>query len=290
MTEQPWHADVRAVRRASDKAAAHYTQTAAITGEIFRRLETRLDYLAIEPKVVLDLGCGTGSALPVLQKRYKKALLTGLDISLPMLRQAAPTRLFSRKQALVQADAQQLPFADESVGLIVSNLAFFLCPQTGRLFSEISRVLASGGALLFTTLGPDTLRTFLDVIEQADPVGARLRFADMHDLGDMMAAAGLAQPVLDIEYLTVTYSSVESMLGDLRAGGAVNVARGRRRGLMSGQKAAQIRRAIEQSGVRDFTFEIVQGHAWKSDRSGAPAGRSSVLPERYIPIRVDKPD
>src|SRR5690349_23140293 len=119
---------------------------------------------------------------------------------------------------------------------------------------ELSRVLAPEGLLMFSTLGPDTLKE----LRAAAGEERVHRFVDMHDLGDLLVAAGFAAPVMDMEILTFTYARGEQLLEDLRASGQTNARRDRPRGLAG--KA--FRERILSSMQKQATFEVVYGHAW----------------------------
>ncbi len=283
MKELNYGPDPEAVRRVYDRTGPDYGEASEAAREIFRRLIGRLDYFSIKPSAVLDLGCGTADSLRILKRRYRGSFLTGLDISMGMLRQSKTRLSVLKKTALVQADAHQLPYGDKSFDLIVSNLLLLFCPQPESVFREINRVLKPGGALLFTTLGPDSMKSLLDCMHRIDPASQRLAFVDMHDIGDVMMRAGLAQPVLDIEYLRLTYPTVPDMLTELRACGGANSAIGRRHGLMAPAKAREIRRALESESIDELNLEIIHGHAWK----GRQNHEVPTLPERYIPIKID---
>ncbi|HET7198897.1 MAG TPA: hypothetical protein VFI86_09540, partial [Burkholderiales bacterium] len=111
------------------------------------------------------------------------------------------------------------------------------------------------------TLGPDTLKE-LRVAAGATRVHS---FIDMHELGDMLLAAGFAAPVMDMELLHVEYASGAGLLVDLRASGQTNARRDRPRGLAGRGFLAQFR----ARGLR-ATYEVVYGHAWKRPPSAAP--------------------
>ena len=285
MSKYPFLPETSAVRRCNDRVASRYSESAVVAREVFRRVEARLDYLAIEPKVVVDLGCGVADSLAVLKKRYRKSLVLGIDLSLNMLQHRKPGRLFSRKPALLQADAQSIPLQDDSVDVLLASLMLPQCEDATKVFVEINRVLKPGGAVLFTSLGPDTMKSMLDVMMAVDPSNQRLLFTDMHDLGDMMAAAGLAQPVLDVEYLDVTYPSVDAMLAELRDCGGSNTVLARRRGLMSPLKAKEIQSALVDAKISCLTLELLSGHAWKGASPKSYDISVSPVIGKHIPIK-----
>ena len=107
-----------------------------------------------------------------------------------------------------------------------------------------------------------------------------MRFADMHDLGDMLVAAGFAAPVMDMERVTLVYADGAALLADLRASGQTSArARSPRAALPGAAFSPRCTRASPRSG-RDgklpVSFEVVYGHAWKAAPKRTADGRSVV--------------
>ena len=273
MNLTPPFVDVRQVRRNFARAAAGYEAAALLPREIGGRMLERLDYVKIAPQRVLDLGCGTGASLAALGERYPRAQLVGADFSEPMLRAGLATRtrlrwlmpfLRGAKSALVAADAAALPFAAGSQGLVWSNLLLHWLADPQPALREMHRVLEVGGLLMFSTLGPDTLKE----LRACFPGGAArsLRFIDLHDYGDMLVECGFADPVMDAERLTVTYPSFDALVDELRRSGASNGLFDRPRGLTGRATWAAVRanyEALRQEDRLPVTVEVVYGHAWK---------------------------
>ncbi len=276
--------DKRALRAAFDRAAAGYDAAAVLQREIGERLLARLDYVKLAPQRILDLGCGTGFALPALARRYRAATLLGLDLA-PAMTRAARERCrprlpfglgarFSRCR-FITADAEALPVASRSIDLVFSNLALQWCdPQ--RAFAECRRVLRPGGLLLFASFGPDTLKELRAAWRAVDADTHVHSFTDMHDLGDALLHAGLADPVMDMEPLTLTYADVGAVLRDLKGVGAHNVASGRPAALTGKSRFMRFRAAYENfrhaDGRIPATYEVVYGHAWAADTRGEESG------------------
>ena len=125
-------------------------------------------------------------------------------------------------------------------------------------------MLRPGGALLFATLGPDSLTEVRQAFGAVDDrIHVHAAF-DMHDLGDLAMAAGLAEPVLDVDRLAVTYADVATLLRDLRAVGAVSTAGGRRRTLTGHERWRGFERRLQPAADGRFavTVELVLGQAW----------------------------
>ena len=113
----------------------------------------------------------------------------------------------------------------------------------------------------------------------AHGVGPVHRFIDMHDIGDLLVKTGFADPVMEMETLTLEYANVEAIARDLKAIGAHNTLPGRPRGL-SGRgrwkKMAERYEASRRDGALPATFEVVYGHAWKVAPRRAADGRQVV--------------
>jgi len=267
-----FHLDPAQVRRSFDKAAATYDAAAGVAGEIRNRLLERLDVVRLQPKVILDLGAGTGLSSKALRRRYRGAEVVALDLSPGMLARAERQQSWLRRFDPVVADAHRLPLKDSSVELVFSNLMLEWCHDPDAVFHEIRRVLRPGGLLTFTTLGPDTLRELRDGWRKIDPdsrAHPRVhRFIDMHDLGDALMRAGLAEPVMDTERLTVTYRDLDALLKELTASGSSNVAQGRARGLTTKTRMQALRQAVPpdpRAGALPVSVEVVYGHAWAGE-------------------------
>jgi malonyl-CoA O-methyltransferase len=265
----------RDVRRSFDAAVDSYNDNAFLQREIADRLFDRLDYIKLAPAHVLELGCGTGYFTKKLRARYPDAALTAIDLAIGMCRFARRempqtplwTRLFKAlpSSRFVCADAQALPFADESVDLIVSNLTLQWCdPEI--VARECARLLKPGGLVMFTTFGPDTLKELRAAFSAVDAHQHVNRFVDMHDIGDMLASAGLADPVMDQEVITITYTELKTLLRELKGIGAHNVMPDRPQGLMGKARWQRLLAAYEafrRDDVLPATYEVVYGHAWK---------------------------
>ena len=182
---------------------------------------------------------------------------------------ALTNRLTQTKRAnAINADVYQLPFADNSVDLIVSNLMLQWCDDLDLVFAEFRRVLRPEGLIMFTTFGPDTLKELRQSWQAVDANYEHVNtFIDMHDIGDALIRAGFGQPVMDMELFTLTYDKPMGVLKDLKAIGATNANQDRQTGLMGKQKFAAMLNAYEElRSVTDnkipATYEVVHGHAW----------------------------
>jgi malonyl-CoA O-methyltransferase len=224
--------------------------------------------MRLEPRLIVDLGCATGHGARALAARYPGAHVVAVDSSAAMLRAAAAANSTSSTSSpagavtVVGGDAERLPLQAHCVDLVLANLVLPWC-RPERLFAEAARVLASGGAFSFATLGPDSLQEVRAAFAAVDTLIHVHGAFDMHDLGDLALAAGLAEPVLDVDRLEVTYADAGALMRDLRAVGAVNVAGGRRRTLTGRQRWRGFEAALQQREDRfAVTVELILGQAW----------------------------
>lgn len=127
-------------------------------------------------------------------------------------------------------------------------------------------LLKPGGLLMFATLGPDSFRPLALALDDPSHTAHVAGYPDMHDLGDALVGLRMANPVMDAERLTLSYSSAESALQDLRALGG-NPLLGRPRGLRTRAWRGRILGALEsmRQGTKiEVPIELVFGHAWAS--------------------------
>jgi malonyl-CoA O-methyltransferase len=252
--------ETRAARRAFDRAL-EFDSACFIHDEARGRLLERLELMRLTPSVAVDLGCATGRGAAALAVRYPAARVLAVDSSLAMLRATAAAAPAAVR--VLGGDAASLPLRDSCVDLALANLVLPWC-RPERLFAEAARVLAASGALLFATVGPDSLQEVRAAFGAVDDrIHVHAAF-DMHDLGDLALAAGLAEPVLDVDRLEVTYADIGGLVHDLRAMGAINVAGGRRRNLTGRRRWGRFIERLPHGadGRLAVTVELILGQAW----------------------------
>jgi malonyl-CoA O-methyltransferase len=264
--------DKKLMRHAFNRAAAGYDAAAVLQQEVCTRMLERLECIRLQPERILDAGSGTGWGTRRLAQRYPSAQMIALDIASGMLLAARGRsgwwqKLFGgTRQMQVCGDIEALPLAANSVEMVWSNLALQWCNDLPDTFGELHRVLKVDGLLMFSTFGPDTLKELRGAFAGVDRHNHLNRFTDMHDIGDMLVHSGFAEPVMEMEYITLTYADVRGVLHDLKAIGAHNATAGRGRGLMGKNAWARLIENYERlrsNGRLPATFEVVYGHAWK---------------------------
>jgi malonyl-CoA O-methyltransferase len=285
--------DDAGVRNAFDRASGDYEASAVLQARVGDEVLQRLDFFKLSPSVVVDIGAGTGRVTGELKRRYKRANVVALDIAPGMLREARKHMKLFRRFERVCGDVRRLPFADASIDIAVSNLMLQWCDDLDTAFREIRRVLKPDGLFTFTTFGPDTLRELRRAWAAADDYSHVNTFIDMHDIGDALVRAGLTEPVLDIERMTLTYKDVLALMRDLKVIGAHNVTAGRARGLTGRGTLRRVEAAYETSrrdGLLPATYEVVYGAAWGSagKQASAVMGGEVKIPLSAIGRRADR--
>jgi malonyl-CoA O-methyltransferase len=104
-------------------------------------------------------------------------------------------------------------------------------------------------------------------------------FLDMHDLGDLLVAAGLSAPVVDMEKLTIDYGRGERLLDDLRASGQTSARADRARGLAGRGFLAKLRAALPARA----SFEVVYAHAWKGAATSRAQDAKTIRVFKHLP-------
>ena len=274
------------VRRRFDHAADHFDDADFVHRVTRDGLLSRIQPMSVDASIVVDLGSATGSAGRQLAKRFRGARVVAVDSSLRMLGKLQRKRSWFSKGAAVQGDALALPLADASVDVIFANLLLPWIDEPGAAFAEIARVLREDGLFAFATLGPDSLLGLRDAWRSVDSGVHVKRFADMHDLGDALVRAGLRDPVLDVDRLSVSYQSSEALFRDITATGARNTLQQRARGLLGRRRFRAMTSALfgaDGAGEAALQFELVYGHCWGCGPRGD--GSSVPIDATNIPLR-----
>ena len=263
----------RQFARRSDMAGAEF-----LYGEVASRMFDRLKLIRLTPSAILDAGCGAGRRSMALLERYRGAQLIGLDHCETALGLAQQTtrqpwlkhiaaRLRNQAPKWICADLAKTTLGPESIDLVWSNLALHWHPRPHDVLKEWSRILRPNGLAFFSGWGPATGIEIRRAIEIAGLRTQTLPLVDMHDLGDIMVQHGFADPVMDQETLTLTYSQPEKLLADAQALGG-NPTAGRKASLTSRQWRQRLCDGLlaqaSAKGQLTLTLEIAYGHAWRS--------------------------
>jgi malonyl-CoA O-methyltransferase len=255
----PGQRDVRAI---FDQVAGRYDQHAALEREVGSRLFERLSFRRREPARIVDLGSGTGHGTKALKRQFRKAEVIAVDASLEMCRRVRRQSGFLHPVRPVCADLSALPVANRSVDLLFSNLAIQWCENIRATLAGFRRVLSPGGLLLFSSLGPDSMKEMKVAAGTAgNPLLAR-QFTDMHNLGDALVEAGFSEPVMDSEFITTEYPDLQALVTEMALTGAgTHIADWAAR-ISAGKVLADAYAPFVRNGRYPVTWEIVYGAAF----------------------------
>lgn len=253
---------------AFNQHALSYEKAALVQHEIGQRLFERLELIKMDPKWILDLGCGTGIFSKVLKKKYPKAAIVGLDLAYGMLCEAKKKRPWRAPWSLVNANMLALPFEEGVFDLVFANQVIHWSESMPSVIREIKRVLGVGGCFMFSTLGPDTFKELTGAFRAADNYAHTNAFLDMHDIGDQLQQMAWSDAVVDMEHLTVHYGDIRKLLLSLKAQGVRNINASRNPGLTGRRRWQAFENAYQQyrtaEGKYPLTYEAIYGHAWKA--------------------------
>ena len=268
METSPGILDTRFSRRRIDRAAETFSTADFVHRAACDGLLERLAPVSINPELIVDAGSATGKGSATLAKRFRRARIVSLDQSLPMLRHCRKRRSLFSKSRELQGDATRLPFQADCVDMVFANLLLPWLDEPSRFMQEVARVLRPGGVFAFSALGPDSLRELRDAWREVDSDWHVRLFPDMHIFGDALMGAGLADPVLDVDKLKISYEENKNLYRDLTGCGARSSLAQRRKSLTGKGRFARMESALSAAaagGPVTMTMELVYGHAWGAE-------------------------
>ena len=255
--------------------------------EVARRMEERLGWIVQQPRQWVHWQPLRGGlqAQELITRRYPKSecfVLEGGENSVQTARKLIA------KPWWVPAHWTAAPVhfgpPPEPVQMLWANMALHMASDPQALIAQWHKLLSVDGFLMFSCLGPDTLREVRSLYAAQGWPAPSHEFTDMHDWGDMLVHAGFAEPVMDMERITLSFSSPQTLLEELRGLGR-NLHAGRFAGLrgrgwrnaLHAELAQRLSRPAE-GGRLQLTFEVIYGHAFK------PQPRLHVRPETHVSL------
>lgn len=279
----------RHIQRRFERVATRFDDGDFVHALTREQLLLRIQPLIVDAATVVDLGAATGSSQSALAKRFPKAQVISIDLAAEMLRQARRKKSWFAKATYLQASADALPLAEQSVDVVFANQLLPWSDNPDPIFSEVARVLKKGGVFAFASLGPDSFQSIRRAWQQVDDHAHVHRFPDMHDVGDGLVRAGLADPVLDVDRLSINYESPRKLFADLSRAGARNALQDRNPGLFGRKRFEALEQALRAGAIDGnihVDLELVYGHCWGAGpRMDASNFR---IDAQEIPIRTHR--
>lgn len=272
---------------AAARWAAQLPATSAwLHEEVARRMERRLQWMTLQPQswVHWEPLRGGMQAQVLLTARYPEAACY-LALARAEHAQIARKLIAPAWWTPARWTGPTLHFGlpEQPAQMLWANMALHMAADPQALIAAWHRLLEPRGFLMFSCLGPDTLRELRVLYAAQGWPPASHAFTDMHDWGDMLVHAGFSEPVMDMERITLTFPTPERLLTELRELGR-NLHPQRFAGLRGRVWHHQLLSQLGQlanadsEGQLQLTFEIVYGHAFK-----APP-RAKVAPETAVSL------
>lgn len=260
------------LRRLLRRLQADPDATPWLHAEVARRMAQRLLLIRARPRQIVEWWGALGCSNEVLLKAYPDATRIVVE---PDPQWAIETRI--RRQlpwwsarrwsggGYLVIDERQ-PLQAQASQLVWANMVLHGAIDPPQLLKRWHDALQVDGFLMFSCLGPDTLKQIRALYGSLGWGSMGVDFVDMHDFGDMLLEAGFADPVMDQETLTLTWATANDLLAELRGLGG-NAAPGRHRGLRTPRWRFELQQALEQlrgaDGRLHLSFEVAYGHAFK---------------------------
>ena len=268
MTTPPHLFDRRLHRQRLDRAAAGFAAANFLKLRAATDMVERLEAILRSFPLAVDLGARDGA--------FARALAgsdAGGRIGALIVTDLSGVMLAGRPGPRVQVDEEALPFAPESLDLVVSALALHWTNDLPGALIQIRRALRPDGLFLGAILGGASLTELRQSLtaaeaELTDGAGPRVApFADTFDAAGLLQRAGFALPVVDLDSVSVRYDHPLKLIADLKAMGETNVLLERARRPLSRRvlaRACEIyaERFSEPDGRVRATFDILTLTGW----------------------------
>jgi malonyl-CoA O-methyltransferase len=273
--------------RAIDRAAlrhAQQRQTLAaeppwLHGEVARRMAERLTVFKLVPAVVVDWWSRSGASSELLRSAYPKAQHIRVEPEAVLRQPQVVAPWWSMQRWRTSEPVAESAVPDAQAQLLWANMMLHAVADPGALLAQWRKALSMQGFVMFSTLGPDSLKSLREVYRQAGWGQSHAPFVDMHDLGDMLMRAGFADPVMDQEMLRLTWATPAALLAELRGLGS-NADPSRCAGLRTPRWRARLEAALAERAGADgriaLEFEVVYGHAFNPPPRVAVAGETRL--------------
>ena len=239
--------------------------------EVARRMADRLQWIRLAPQAWCHWEPVRGglAAQEAIAAHYPQARCYVFE---PEPERAAVAREALARPWWKRIGAPALEFAEPPVGgvqMLWANMQLHMAADPQSLLQRWQRALAVDGFLMFSCFGPDTLRELRALYAEHDWPAPAHEFTDMHDWGDMLVAGGFAEPVMDMEHVTLTFETPERLLAELEGLGN-NLHAARFAGLRTRRWRERLLAALQarlrgSDGRLSLTFEIIYGHALKPE-------------------------
>jgi malonyl-CoA O-methyltransferase len=240
--------------------------------EVARRMAERLEIIRLKPRQLVDWWAWLGGGATLLDKAYPEARRIVVEPNDALRSRSDATakrpwwsaRRWQSGAVQVLGEGDALP---EGSQLVWANMMLHAVVDPPALFARWQRALDVDGFVMFSCLGPGTLRELHALYRRLGWPAPTANFVDMHDLGDMLVHAGFADPVMDQELITLQWSDAGALLDELRSLGG-NASPSRFAGCRTPRWRDHLLRELgalaDEQGRISLRFEVAYGHAFRA--------------------------
>lgn len=230
------------------RAATTYDQAAILQRSVGQHLLNKLKKIEFSrklPEVIVDLGSGSGQLTQKLALNFPKSSIISLDIALGMLNYSQ-LKYPKNNVVLLCGDAEQLPLKNNSCDVVFSNLMFQWSPNHPKSLQESWRILKPNGILLFSTLGPGTLKELRYCWQQVDDYPRVHSFIPIDNLLKTINQYNFSTVSMEIENNYRYFLKPIDLMRELKMLGASNIQNGRTKNITSNKKLQCVFKNYEQ--------------------------------------------
>ncbi len=209
-------------------------------------------------KCIVDIGCGTGfltqqlRALPLVEK------VLAVDIALSMVQRTKAK--IGKGTHYICADAEFIPLKNQSVDMIISNLALQWCQNLSMVFNGFKNTLKKNGSVMFSTFGPTTLQELKQAWAEVDDYNHVNAFFSANEIEGFLKHAGFTNIKIITQVYQSKYLTVLDLMRELKGIGAQHILSNRNRKMTSKGRMQAMISAYEQNrmnGKIPATYEII---------------------------------
>jgi malonyl-CoA O-methyltransferase len=244
----------------------------------------RLAIIRLQPTVLLDWWSHLGAGAVLLAEAYPRAQRIAVEPDAALMARSSAAakppwwsaQRWTGTAPQVLHESAPLP---TGVQLVWANMMLHAVNDPPALFERWHASLAIDGFVMFSCLGPGTLRELRALYRRLGWPVPTPAFIDMHDLGDMLVQAGFADPVMDQEVITLRWDDADALLAELRSLGG-NAAPARHAGLRTPRWRDRLRGELNSLAGADgrpaLSFEVAYGHAFRAAPRARPGEATTV--------------
>lgn len=248
------------IAKSFSKAANAYDKAAILQQEVGNKLLGLLHNVKIQPKIIADLGSGTGKMTLELAYLFPNAKVLGIDIAENMVQFACNHFKKTNNLDFICADADCLPFSNNSIDMIISNLMLQWSVNLEVTLSQWQRVLESEGKLFFSSLGSNSLHELRTAWKEVDHYPHVNTFVDKTYLIRCLTMLQFKNIQIKTAYHYRFFKTLRELMQELKTLGTHSLQHKRKPGLFGKKKFKLLQESYEKfrgnNGKLAMTYEV----------------------------------